>query len=230
MLVTRLIFLLGSSDCPSRIFLVCSFVFGWLCARTKSDQPVRKCVSLFLFFCCCSVLQLTLPFVHFSFFRFLLMRVSYRCLVSARGFYGSQVTAPVPSARAGRDFSICAVVSRSDFQYRSRVQFSSPASSALRSLLLLAVTWFQGIPQQILSSCFSLASRQGSSCPCWSWFLALQFVSCCHFLSAPVCSLCLIQGGVARLILCVWCENLFDDCRVAPVLFSSRRIKRLIFF
>jgi hypothetical protein len=136
---------------------------------------------------------------------------------------------------------------RSDFRCRSQVQFSSPASSALRSSLLLAVTWFQGIPQQILSSCFSLASRQGSSCRCWSRFLAshvwirlapgrsdlvllLLRGSCCHFLSAPVCSLCLIQGGAARLILRVWCEKLFDDCRVAPVLFSSHRIKRLIFF
>jgi hypothetical protein len=109
----RLIFLLSSADYPSRIFLVCSFVFGWLCARTKSDQPVRQVrFSFSVFFCCCSVLQLTLPLVHFSFFGFLLMRVSYRCLVSARGFYCSQITtAPVPSARAGRGFSICAAVS-----------------------------------------------------------------------------------------------------------------------
>jgi hypothetical protein len=170
-------------DLPTRFFRLSLKDFSCLffCVRLAvcTNQIRSTCApSVFLFFCCCSVLQLTLPLVHFSFFRFLLMRVSYGWLVSAHGFYGSQVTAPVPSARAGRDFSICAAVSRSDFQYRSQVQFSSPVSSALRSLLLLAVTWFQGIPQQILSSCFSLASRQGSSCPCWSWFLASQVWIC----------------------------------------------------
>jgi hypothetical protein len=215
----RLIFLLSSSDYPSKDFSCLFFCVRLaVCTNQIRSTCAPSAFLFFCFFCCCSVLQLTLPLVHFSFFHFRLMRVSYRCLVSARGFYGSQVTAPVPSVRAGRDFSICAAVSRSDFQYRSQVQFSSPASSALRSLLLLVVTWFQGIPQQILSSCFSLASRQGSSCPCWPWFLASQvwiylapgrsdlvFLllggSCCHFLSAPVCSLCLIQGGVARLIV-----------------------------
>jgi hypothetical protein len=121
-------------DLPTRFFRLSLKDFSCLffCVRLAvcTNQIRSTCapsVSLFLFFCCCSVLQLTLPLVHFSFFRFLIMRVSYRCLVSARGFYGSQVTAPVTSARAGRDFSICAIVSRSDFQYRSRVQFSSPA-------------------------------------------------------------------------------------------------------